>query len=201
MKKRIYDTSLPANWSKRLFEEFMFTVAEAHFDKLANVLFCGTAGVLNSVKAGSKNPAAMVFRKSNKDFIAAAIVEYFENEDPNLPGNYSMTWTFYEDDIPADATIVDFDNKVVFQFYIGVAGSKYGMSFDRESAIIILTTLVLEEAKKWLDENAKESDIVEVEIPSVCLFRAAVENGEKVFAIEPMGEVKALIKNDASIEK
>ena len=201
MKKRIYDTSLPNNWSKRLFEEFMYNVSETHFDKIANVLFCGTAGVLNGLKAGSKKSAAMVFRKANKDFIAAAIVEFFQNSDPNLPGNYSMTWTFYEDDIPTDSTIIDFDNKIVFQYYIGVAGSKYGMDFTNESSIIILMTTTLEEAKKWLDENVKESDVIEVEIPSVCLLRAAVENGEKVFAIEPVGEIKALIKNDASIEK
>ena len=200
MKKRIYDTSLPNSWTKRLFEEFLFDVPEVHFDKIANVIFCGTAGALNGLKKG-KEPIAMVFRKANGDFIAASFVEYFENEDPNLPGNYSMAWTFYEEDIPANATILDFTNKSVFQYYIGVAGSKYGMDFDRESSIVILATTILEESKKWLDENVKETDITEVEIPGVCLLRAAVENGEKTFAIDAMGEIKALVKNDASIEK
>lgn len=201
MRKKIYDTSLPSNWVKRLFEEFMFDVREEHFDKVLNVVFSGTAGLLNGAKAGVDKPIAMVFRKINKDFIAAAIVEYFANEDPKIPGNFSMTWTFYEEDIPANAEIVDFDNKSVFQYYIGFAGSKYGMDFERESYITILATTILEESKKWLDENVKESDITEVEVPGVCLFRAAVDNGEKVFAIEPEGEIKALIKNDAVIEK
>jgi len=55
--------------------------------------------------------------------------------------------------------------------------------------------------RRWLDENAKENEVVSIEQDGVFEARVAVENGEKVFAIEPAGEVKIIIKDDAAIEK
>ena len=40
-----------------------------------------------------------------------------------------------------------------------------------------------------------------VEQDAIFQARVAVENGEKVFAIEPAAEIKVLIKSDAMIEK
>jgi hypothetical protein len=71
-----------------------------------------------------------------------------------------------------------------------------GVSELVDCLIYALTTL-----KKWLDENAKENVEVSVELDGFFQARVAVENGEKVFAIEPDGEIKNLIKDDAAIEK
>ena len=54
--------------------------------------------------------------------------------------------------------------------------------------------------KKWLDDNADESDTNGVELPGVIQFRVAVENGEKVFSAEPDGEIKQMVKDDKAIE-
>ena len=51
------------------------------------------------------------------------------------------------------------------------------------------------------NENASEKEEVGVELDGVFQARVAVEDGKKVFAIEPAGEIKVLIKDDASIEK
>ena len=64
-----------------------------------------------------------------------------------------------------------------------------------------MLTYLLQQIYKWLDENAKEGEEVIVEQDGIFQARVAVENGEKVFAIEPAGEVKMLIKDDAAIEK
>ena len=55
--------------------------------------------------------------------------------------------------------------------------------------------------KKWLDENAKEGVEVKIEQDGIFQARVAVENGEKVFAVEADGEVKNLIKDDTADEK
>ena len=54
---------------------------------------------------------------------------------------------------------------------------------------------------KWLDENAKEDMVESIELDGVFTARVGVEDGVKVFSIEPHGEIKNLIKDDAAIEK
>ena len=54
--------------------------------------------------------------------------------------------------------------------------------------------------RKWLDENTKSSEEALIELDGVFQARGAIEGGEKVFAIEPAGEIKILIKDDAAIE-
>lgn len=199
--KGLYDTSLPNNWSKKLYEEHYFDIAPEHFDKIASVLFEATAQILSNSKSKDK-PVAMVFRKINNELLGAAICEYFANEeDTSKPGNYSLVWTFYEDDIPANAVIVDLNNAATHSFFRAVAGSKWNFEFDTVGDMIILLGSILEDTKKWLDENAKEGAEVGVEVEGIYQAMVSIENGEKIFAIVPDGLIKVLIKDDASIEK
>ena len=78
---------------------------------------------------------------------------------------------------------------------------KYGMQFKSDAMLVDCLTYALIQLKKWLDENAKEGAEVMVEQDAIFQARVAVENGEKVFAIEPAAEIKVLIKSDAMIEK
>ena len=52
---------------------------------------------------------------------------------------------------------------------------------------------------RW-DDNASDVEETGVKLEGVVQFRVVVEDGEKVFAIEPEGEIKQLIKDDSSIE-
>jgi hypothetical protein len=54
---------------------------------------------------------------------------------------------------------------------------------------------------KWLDENAKMDEEVTIEQDGVFQARVGIEAGQKVFSLEPAGEIKMLIKDDASVEK
>ena len=75
------------------------------------------------------------------------------------------------------------------------------MQFKSDAMLADCLTYALIQLKKWLDENAKEGTEVMVEQDAIFQARVAVENGEKVFAIEPAAEIKVLIKSDAMIEK
>lgn len=194
------ETTLPQNYSKGIFEEKCLDLAPEHADKIADVLFTATANLLNQAK--SKDRATVfAFNKIDGSLIAAAIVRFFENEDAANPGNWSLVWTFDQADIPEGSFIIDLKNPDTYSYFITVAGEKYSMGFAQSSDIVDCTTYLLMQIKKWLDENAKENEVVSVELPGVFQARVAVENGEKVFAIEPDGEVKNLIKDDAGIEK
>lgn len=201
MIKKLYETNLPMNFSKGLFEEKMFDLAPEHTDKYADIIFTGTSAVLNAAKS-KDHPVAVIFKRIDGTLVAAAIVQYFPNEDLAKPGNWNLVWTFNETDIPEGTKIHDFStDQDIHPYYRAVAGDKYRIRFQNTESLTVVSIYLLEHIKKWLDENASATEEVGVEQDALFQARVAVENGEKVFALEPKGEIKMLIKDDASIEK
>ena len=197
---KLFDTQMPQMYSKALFEEKCTDLAPEHTGKMLDVIFTGTANLLNQAKSKEK-ATVFTFRKINGDLIAAAMVRFFENEDTNNPGNWSLVWTFDDADIPEGALVIDLSDSQTHSYFRAVAGEKYGMRFEDTAAMTDCLTYALIHVKKWLDENAKEGAEVSLEFDGFFQARVAIENGEKVFAIEPDGEIKNLIKDDAAIEK
>ena len=197
---KLFDTQMPQMYSKALFEEKCTDLAPEHTGKMLDVVFTGTANLLNQAKSKEK-PTVFTFRKINGDLIAAAMVRFFENEDTNNPGNWSLVCTFDDADIPEGALVIDLSDSQTHSYFRAVAGEKYGMRFEDTAAMTDCLTYALIHVKKWLDENAKEGAEVSLEFDGFFQARVAIENGEKVFAIEPDGEIKNLIKDDAAIEK
>lgn len=197
---KLLETQLPAYYSQNLLDKYRWDFGPAHLEKIYDVMFTGSAELLSNIKSKDR-PTAIVVKAINGVFIAAGIVQYFDNEDESNPGNWSLAWTFNEEDVPENALVVSFADGQVQPYYIGYAASKYGMQFLDSTTLENLFTESLIYLKKWLDENANETEEVTVEEDGVFVARVAVENGEKVFAIEMDGLVKQLVKDDASIEK
>lgn len=197
---KIYDTTLPQNYSKGLFEEKNYDLAPEHLDKMFYTLFTATSNLLNNVKKQDK-PAAFVFERIDGTVVAAAIVQFFANEDASKPGNWNLVWTFDESDIPENSLKISLNDVQTHTYFKSIAGEKWGMTFKDPACLVTCLTYALEQLRKWLDENATENEEIMIEQESVFQARVAVENGEKVFAIEPAGEIKMLIKDDSAIEK
>lgn len=199
---KLFDTTLPQNYSKALFEEQCLDIAEEHTDKMFDVMFTGSANLLKAVRSQDK---AAVFKVNNLNgsMVAAAICRYFKNEeDETKPGNWSLVWTFYESDIPEDAIVIDLGNTQCHAYFIATAGKKYGICFKDAGCLVNTLGYTIIQLKKWLDENAKEGSDVMVEQDGIFQARVAVnKNGVKEFALEPAGEIKNLIKGDDEIEE
>ena len=196
----LMDTQMPEMYSTNLFQEKCLDLAPEYTDKIFDVLFTGTANLLNQTKT-MDHPVAYVFSTVDSKFVAAAIVQYFENSDSENPGNWSLVWTFSEEDIPENTLKIDINDAQSHTYLKSAAIEKYNMKYNDVDSLVTLNVDALYQLKKWLDENAKEDAEVAVELAGVFQARVAVENNEKVFAIEPAGEIKNLIKDDAAIEK
>ena len=192
-------TNLPHNISHGLYNEKGYDVAETHIDKLYYTLFYAVANALKDNKSKDTPTSFMITEVSGKP-IAAATVEYFDGKGDN-PGNWSLVWTFNPDEVPANATKLDLQNDLTHSYFRVIAGDKYGMKFYDRTSIVTLMTYSLEQLYKWLDENAKEGSIIDIELESVFTASVEVVDGKKVFAVEPAGEIKTLIKDDSAIEK
>jgi hypothetical protein len=192
-------TNLPHNMSHGLYNEKGYDVGEAHIEKIFTVIFNGVAGILKDQKS-KDNPVTFCITELDGKPVAFATVEYFDAEGEN-PGNWSMVWGFNPDDIPENATRIDLQNDLTHSYFREVAGNKYGMKFHDRTSIVTLITYAMEQLYKWLDENAKEGEVVEIELDSVFTAKVEIVDGVKVFAIDPAVEIKTIIKDDASIEK
>lgn len=198
---KLYDSSLPNNYARGLFDEYNANLAPEHTDKIANITFTATALVLNGYK-NKTNPVALRFERADGSMVIAAIVQFFENtDDPDQPGNWNLVFTFDENDIAENTNAISMLNPLVHPYFRSVAGDKYAITFKTTQDIIDLPTYFFEQLHKWLDENTKEGKETSIECEGVFQARGAVEGGEKVFSVEPDGEIKVLIKDDAAIEK
>lgn len=198
--RRLSDTDLPDHYSRRLFEEKNLDLAGEHLYKVFDSAVTGIANLLNNAKSMDR-PTAYVIRRFDEVFVVGCVVEFFPNTDKSNPGNWSMIWTFNEADIPENALVISLSNGDTHSYIRAIAGDKYGMKYPDDSCLLSCNIVAFQELKKWLDENAKEGEEVGVEVEGIFQARVAIENGEKVFAIEADGEIKNLIKDDAAIEK
>ena len=200
MVKDFKDTKIPQIYSTGLYTEKGYDVAAEHAYKVLDIMVSGVTECLADIK--SKDfPVVFMFKQNNNEFIAAAIVQYFPNEDDaSQPGNWNYSWTFYEDDIPDNARIVTPADNDILSYFRAVGITKYGMVLERAEYASDTFRYMLTTIKNWLDDNASETETATVKYDSLIQFRVAVENGEKVYSAEVDGEVKQLIKNDAAIE-
>lgn len=188
-------TNLPHNISHGLYHEKGYDLAETHVDKIFYTMFYGVSNLLKDNKSMEK-PTTFVINEVNGKPIAGATVEFFKDSN-----NWSLTWTIEPENIPADSNKLDLQNDLTHSYFRTIAGEKWGMRFRDRTALITMLTYSIEQLYKWLDENAKEGSVVEIELDGVFKASVEVKDGKKVFAVEPMGEVKTMIKDDSGIEK
>lgn|SRR5574344_1250497 len=198
--KKFNDTKIPNMFSTGLYTEVHFDVPAEHAYKILDILVHGTTVALSDIKS-KQAPVAFKFCQNNGDFIAAAILQYFSNEDtPDQPGNWNYSWTFVESDIPEGVRTVNAYDPQLNTYFRSYAGDKYYLGFYSAEYAGDMFNYMMKTIRKWLDENTPESGTNVVELPGVIQFRTTIEDGKKVMSIEPDGEIKQLIKDDASIE-
>ena len=199
MVRALKDTKIGSMVSTGLYTEVGFDVPVDFVDKLLNVFVTATTDALNKLKS-TTTPVVMKYQKPNGDFICAAIVQYFPNEDETKPGNWNYSWTFNEEDIPSNSNIrTPYDSELI-AFFRGTSIAKYGFNAKESVYYGDISIYIFQQIKKWLDDNAIESEENGVSLDGVIQFRVVVENGEKLFSAEPDSEIKILIKDDAKIE-
>ena len=201
MIRDLKETKIPQMISTGLYMEKLFDVPAALVDKLLDVAVTSTTEALNALKK-KEHPIAFKYSKSNGDFICAAFVQFFPNEDKTKPGNWNYSWTFNEDDIkdidPANIKS-PYDSSLI-TYFRGTAMSKHSMIADQAEYYGDTFSYLFQSIKKWLDDNASEEEVNGAKLDGIIQFRVAIENGEKCFSIEPDSEIKLMIKDDAAIE-
>ena len=113
----ILDTSMPKAWSEQAMYELEWDIRPEFAPKLLECIFIATSEILSTGKLIDK-PVALEYNKINGEMVAAAIIQFFPNEeDPTKPGNWSLVWTFDKNDIPENAHIIEGTHPNVIVIY------------------------------------------------------------------------------------
>lgn len=177
-------------------------------ERLTKAFFASTSAYLSKVKVAKTDEAvALVLTDVSGVFKFAAIVEYHENEtDANEPGNWSYVMTLNEDDV-TDLEKTKVVKKLLynaddFKFVFDKVGYDIaGIEFEHQTYMFDACILVVDTLVQVLDREAKDGEIVDIEMPGYFTASVSVEGGEKVFAITPDGHQKEIIKDDSVLEK
>ena len=198
--KDFKDSSVPQSYSMGAYSEMNYNVANQHVWKVLDTMIHGTTEILRDIKS-QEQPVAYIYTKGDT-FLIGAYVEFFPNEDdPTKPGNWTYTWTFDETDIPENARRVTSYDATYLSYFRTYGANKHDMYAKTSDMNGDLNGYMIVMIRKWLDENASESDVVVLRLDGIVDFKVQVENGEKIFACIQDGEITQRIKDDANIEK
>lgn len=150
-------------------------------------------------KKSKENKSAVVFKDMKGNVILTGIVEYHANENEDMPGNWSFEISFNEEDIKDAVVYLATDNE--FQRVLTyAAGNLHGFRFKDPTTIAGIAEKVITTLTNWLDVNAKNGEVVEIAQEGYFVASVSIEDGVKVFSIDPDGALKVLVKDDAVTE-
>jgi hypothetical protein len=174
------------------------------------VLFASITEFLAKVKDVNGSVALIVEDLScNPMFVA--IVEYQENPDKDMPGNWNYYFSFDLADAANCTKSYKTSNNQFRAISVDVAANQYKFGFEftdttniSEQTDIVMSTIIANAARcirEWVEENSVETTPHSTEIEGIAVIEAMVDaNGKKFFSITPSGELKNIIKDDAAIE-
>lgn len=198
MEKKLMETTLPEIYQRIADEEANQIIDASRTSVMADVAFTAVSNCLGAMKLKEK-PVAFVFEELNGVFDAGAVVK-FHDGGSDAGNNWSYVWTFNKEDIPEDAKVIKMTDIPAHQYFNAVSGQKYHFSL-KDFCISDAYTKFFKALSSWLDENASKDETVSISLDGVFEARVIVDGEEIIKSIEPAGELKTLIKDDAVIEK
>ena len=176
-------------------------------ERLIKAFFAATAAYLSKKKVSKVDEAAaLVLTDMSGAFQFGSVVQYHYNKDnPDEPGNWNYTQTFDAediDDIEQEVTVKKYlysaeDFKVVFD---KVAYDVAGVQFQHSDYMYTACLLIINTMKQIMDREAKDKEVVEIELKGYFKAAVGIENGVKVFSITPDAHMKEVIKDDVALD-
>lgn len=192
------ETNIPMLVSTMASQKGM-RVEPTDVEDVAKILFDGLATFL-SLKKDRKAKTCIRVQNTDEPLLFAGIVEYIPNDNEEQPGNWNFTITLDEADVDTCENNYDISDMVFAQSITQMALLQYHMQFssylDTHKLLIIMGKAILE----FLDQNASETEAVELEVENFFTATVEVIDDEKVIGIVPGSEIKKRIKDDGKIE-
>lgn len=184
----------PSLMKQNVFIKYAFEIDEDIAKGYIKSLFDAIASFMKVVKS-EESPVALEVRTLKGEFLLAAVIRYEAPENTQQPGNWKFSYTFNEDDIK-DVTVRH--SYTDPQFGVILSNSMWSRcnfvwNIDATTGNK-MTIEAIESLKSFLDVNVKEGEELELVCEDLFVATAAIEDGEKVFAIVPGAKSKEIAK-------
>jgi len=177
-------------------------------ERITKAFFASVSYFLSKQKVKKQDEAtALILTDVAGNFKFAAIVQYHENEDnPDEPGNWSYVMSFDPKSVEnleksKSVKKLLFSSSEFTSIFDKVGYDVAAIQFNHSSYIFDACLLVVDTLLQVLDREAKEDEVVEIELPGYFTAAVAVEDGEKVYSLTPDGHMKEVIKDDTALDK
>lgn len=177
-------------------------------ERITKAFFASVSYFLSKQKVKKQDEAtALILTDVAGNFKFAAIVQYHENEEnPDEPGNWSYVMSFDPKSVEnleksKSVKKLLFSSSEFTSIFDKVGYDVAAIQFNHSSYIFDACLLVVDTLLQVLDREAKEDEVVEIELPGYFTAAVAVEDGEKVYSLTPDGHMKEVIKDDTALDK
>lgn len=200
-KVRLGESSIPSELMNAVNVDLKYDWDPADTEPIYMCLFTAiakTPSFFKSKEDGGKRAFEVVDYKGN--FLLGAYVVYTPGSTEAMPGNWSFAFTFDRDDIKDIPKIIN-NHENSFQKILGdvvleLLSWRYcNTNFQDGLTLVLIQTLV-----NCLDTNAAEGAKFIITLPEVFDAISTIEDGEKVFAIEPSARLSRIVKGDGEIQ-
>lgn len=180
----------------KLLNDKNYTFSANFTEKIADILFSGSALLLKDVKSTSQ-PAAVVIQDLKGEDIFAVVCKYIPGDEDSVAGSWSLTVSFDKNDYKEDETkIVKLTDSMATVYYFNFALRKYGMQFHATEYITVMLVDLAAIITQFLADNASKATDAEEYVVSIDKIADIMVNSNGEKAIEISAEIKELIKDD-----
>lgn len=199
MKFEFEKTSIPSQYSIDLKDNFGMIWVDSKTADMYRIIFSAIADTLKFNQNKDVEKTGFVLKDDKGNFKLGAIMTFRKPEDGSEEdtGNWFLELTFDEDDMDGIENIIDNHNDI---FIRCATQDAYDIAYGRFKSVDMMYTMfirAIDTLVAFLDQNASETEEVEVNLRGVFTATVGVEDGVKVFAITPGEIIKQLIKNDS----
>lgn len=207
--KRLEDTSFKTNIIINADSNgFQFDQDDDRPERMMKAMFYAIAAYLSKRKVSEPDTAvALTLYDGNNEFRLAAIVEYSMNEEnPDEPGNWSLSMTFNENDLKEleeskTVRIFSMNDPAFKSIYDKVAKDVGGFQFPRETYMWDACLLIIDTLIQTLDSEAIAGETVDLDFDGYFVASVSIENDHKIMTIMPSEHMKVIIKDDTILDK
>lgn len=191
------DSSIPGIYSVNLRDRYNIEWIPDRVPKLYDAMIAAITGVLADKKSKTAGKVAVTITDLKGVLKLAGIVSYHANENEDMPGNWTYELTFNAEDIEGITEIYDMNGPEFDLCFRDCIFKMHGIRFFHKDYYRDMLYVAVDTLKEFLDVNAKEDEVVDIDFPGYFTASIGIENGEKVMSIVPGDTMKTAIKSDA----
>lgn len=198
MKFKFEETDIPMNYTNKLNAKELAWEPTDTADFYRLVLIAISDFLKRKKQKGQE--VGFIVQDLNGNFKLGAKVGFEPPSDEDPAGNWEYSFTFKEEDMKSCNITYDIGDAGFQHLFIKDAYQEHRMRFDNYQLVYGGILDSVECLFEFLDQNASETAEVELDLSTAFIAKVTVEDGVKIMSLTPSGEMKTLVKGDASTE-